>query len=132
VPRSTLPGYLVAQGRPWVPEPLSSLEELATRRGVGGQLVDRERSASVGVNTALFVGFLVLFPVGMPLLIKRGYESGVRMGQSWLTLPAELQLARVRLPPGKHTVQVPTPTGLVEREVELRSGALTVLVTQGP
>jgi uncharacterized protein len=132
VPRATLPGYLVAQGRPWVPEPLSSLEELATRRGVGGQLVDRERSASVGVNTVLFVGFLVLFPVGMPLLIKRGYESGVRMGQSWLMLPAELQLARVRLPAGRHTVQLPTLTGLAEREVEIRAGALTVLVTQAP
>lgn len=131
-PRSTLPGYVVAQGRPWVPEPLSSLEELATRRGVGGQLVDRERSASVGVNTALFFGFLVLFPVGMPLLIKRGYESGVRMGQSWLMLPAELQMARIRLPAGRHTVQVPTLAGLAAREVEVRAGALTVLVTQGP
>lgn len=128
IPRTAAPGYLVANGQPHVPEPMSSLEELALRRSYTGLLIDRERSASVGVNTALFFSYFLLFPVAMPLLIKRGWESGIRMGQSWFTLPAEFQLARVRLPAGKHTVRVPSPQGLVARDVHIRPGKLTVVV----
>jgi len=130
--RSTNPGYVVAAGAPWVPEAVSSLEELAERRTFAGVLVDRERSASVAINTVMFASYFVLFPVMMPLLIKRGYESGIRMGQSWLMLPAEFKVARLRLPAGKHVVQLPSLGGLVSREIEVRSGKLTLVVTEGP
>ena len=129
--RAELPSYAVLE-RPVVPEVVSSLEELATRRGYRGLLIDRERSATVGVNTALFFGYLVFFPVAMPLLIKRGYETAIRDGQSWALLPAELAVARVRLPAGKHTVKVPGLGGLVEREVEIARGQITVLTAEGP
>lgn len=95
-------------------------------------VLDRERAASIGVNTVLFAGYVVLFPVAMPLLIKRGYESGVRMGQSWLTLPREFQVLRVRLPAGTHRIRGPSAKGLVDREVEIRAGKPTVVVTEGP
>ncbi len=129
--REELPVYAVALG-PVVPEVVSSLEELATRRGYRGLLVDRERSASIALNTGLFFGYFVLFPVAMPLLIKRGYESAIRDAQSWALLPAEFAVARVRLPPGKHVVKVPGLHGLVEREVEVVKGQVTLLTTEGP
>lgn len=130
-PRAELPVYAVAGG-PVVPAVLTSLEELATRRGYLGLLVDRERSATVGVNTVLFAGYFVLFPVAMPLLIKRAWETTMRDAQSWATLPAELAVARVRLPAGTHTVKVPGLTGLVEHTVEVRAGEATLLVAEGP
>lgn len=132
VPRSTAPGYFVVKGEPFVPAPVSSIEELVTRRGYSGVVIDRERSASVGVNTVLFLSYVVLFPVAMPLIIKRAYESGIRMGQSWLMLPAEFQVARVRLPAGRHSVMLPSLTGFQQREVEIVPGKPTIVVTQGP
>lgn len=130
--RPELPVYVVAEGGPVVPEVVSSLEELATRRGYRGLLIDRERKATIGVNTALFFTYLVLPPVGMALLIKRAWETTTRDAQSWATLPAELAVARVRLPPGTHRVQVPGLQGLEDRTVEIRAGQTTVLTAEGP
>jgi hypothetical protein len=129
--RDDKPLYAILDG-PVVPEVVSSIEELATRRGYRGLLIDRERSATIGVNTVLFVGFLLVWPVGMPLLIKRSWETTMRDGQSWALLPAEFAVARVRLPPGKHKVKVPGLTGLTEREVEVVKGQITVLTAEGP
>ncbi|GEM_PF-3390668 len=129
--RGQQPVYAMIDG-PVVPEVVSSLEELATRRGYRGLLVDRERSASIAINTVLFFGYFVLMPVALPLLIKKGYESTVRDAQSWATLPAEFAVARVRLPPGKHKVKVPGLLGQVEREVEIVKGQVTVITAEGP
>ena len=130
-PRAELPVYAVVDG-PVVPEVVSSLEELATRRGYRGLLVDRERSATVGVNTVLFLGYFVLFPVAMPLLIKRAWETTMRDAQSWALLPAELAVVRVRLPAGRHQVQVPGLGGLEAHEVDIAAGQATVLTADGP
>ena len=132
VARGSTPGSVVANGTPVVPETSSSIEDLAERRQFRGILIDRERSASVGVNTLMAVGGIILFPIGIPLLIKRGWESAIRLGQSWLMLPREFQVARLRLKAGRHTLQVPSLQGLVSREVEVHPGQTTVLVTQGP
>lgn len=129
--RDEQPVYAVVNG-PVVPEVVSSLEELATRRGYRGLLIDRERSASIGVNTALFFGYLILWPVAMPLLIKRGYETAIRDGQSWALLPAEFAVVRVRLPAGKQTIKVPGLLGLVEREVDVVAGKVIVITAEGP
>ncbi len=132
VERAELPVYAVGPSGPVVPDVVSSIEELATRRGYRGLLVDRERSATVGVNTVLFAGYFVLFPVAMPLLIKRGWETAIRDAQSWATLPAELAVVRLRLPAGTHRIRLPGLKGLVDREVEVQAGKLTLLTAEGP
>ncbi len=96
-------------------ETVTSLENLLLRRGHLGALTDTERAASLDVNLALFGGYLLLPPVGAVLLIKRAYEVNVRMAQGWLTLPAELQVVRLRAPVGETKVRV--VLGGIERVV---------------
>lgn len=132
VPRSSAPGYARVNGVPILPEPLSSIEELALRRGTRGVLLDRERSASIGINTVMALGYVVLFPVAMPVVIRRAHESGVRMGQSWSMLPREFQVARVRLPAGVHQLELPSPEGFVTREIEIRAGRPTLVLGAAP
>ncbi len=100
------------------------------RRGYLGALTDTERPASLSVNLALVGGYLLLPPVGAALLIKRAYEVNVRMAQGWLTLPAEIQIARVRAPAGTREVRV--MLGKVERmvPVEVRAGQATPVVVR--
>ncbi|MBK7861587.1 MAG: hypothetical protein IPJ65_23820 [Archangiaceae bacterium] len=130
--RAELPLYAEAQGAPVVPEVVSSLEELAMRRGYRGVLVDRERSGTVGVNTALFFGYLLLPPLAVPLLLRRAWETTIRDSQSWELLPAEFAVARLQLPAGTHALQLPGLHGLERREVTVKAGAVTVEVVQGP
>ena len=46
--------------------------------------------------------------------------------RTWRTLPAEIGIARVRLPPGNHTIALQTPEGLRRVQVNL-SGRYTVV-----
>lgn len=133
LPPSLLPGYVVVDGATKVvPQPQSSVEELAVRRRYQGVLLDRERSASIGINTALALTYFVLFPVAMPLILKRAHESSIRMGQSWLLLPAEFRVARIRLRAGRHVVQLPSVKGFVPTEVEIKKGKPSLLLAFGP
>lgn len=59
------------------------------------------------------------------LLLNLANEPDLR---SWLSLPAEFQLARFRLPAGRHTVQVDHGGLLPPREVEVRPGRVAVVV----
>ncbi|WP_224244246.1 COG3014 family protein [Hyalangium gracile] len=59
------------------------------------------------------------------LLLNLGNEADLR---SWLSLPAEFQLARFRLPAGRHMVQVDYGGRLSAREVEVRPGRVSVVV----
>jgi hypothetical protein len=48
--------------------------------------------------------------------------------RSWLSLPAEFQLARFRLPAGRHTVEVDFGGRVTSREVEVRPGRVALVV----
>jgi uncharacterized protein len=50
--------------------------------------------------------------------------------RSWLSLPAEFQLARFRLPAGRHTVQVDVAGLHTVREVEVKPGRVHVVVVR--
>jgi hypothetical protein len=50
--------------------------------------------------------------------------------RSWMSLPAEFQLARFRLPAGRHTVTVEASGVRTEREVEVKPGRVQVLVVR--
>jgi hypothetical protein len=48
--------------------------------------------------------------------------------RSWGSLPAEFQVARLRLSPGKHMLKVQTPSKTSEHEVEIKPRRVTLLV----
>jgi hypothetical protein len=48
--------------------------------------------------------------------------------RSWGSLPAEFQVARVRLSPGKHALGVQTPSSRSEYEVEIKPRRVSLLV----
>ncbi|ADO74106.1 COG3014 family protein [Stigmatella aurantiaca] len=48
--------------------------------------------------------------------------------RSWLSLPAEFQLARFRLPPGLHTVEVAFGGRLTTKQVEVKPGRVALVV----
>jgi hypothetical protein len=48
--------------------------------------------------------------------------------RSWLSLPAEFQLARFRLPAGTHTVEVNYSGQVTSRQVEVKPGRIAVVV----
>ena len=59
------------------------------------------------------------------LLLNLANEPDLR---SWLSLPAEFQLARFRLPAGRHQVQVEYAGRVTSREVEVRPGRVSLVV----
>nr|WP_224365322.1 hypothetical protein [Hyalangium versicolor] len=59
------------------------------------------------------------------LLLNLANKADLR---SWLSLPAEFQLTRFRLPAGRHMVQVEFNGHLSAKEVEVRPGRVTVVV----
>jgi hypothetical protein len=59
------------------------------------------------------------------LLLNLANEPDLR---SWLSLPAEFQLARFRLPAGRHTVQVELGGRVTSREVDVRPGRVSLVV----
>ncbi|WP_208726368.1 COG3014 family protein [Corallococcus terminator] len=61
------------------------------------------------------------------LLLNAGNQPDLR---SWLSLPAEFQVVRFRLPPGKHTVQVDAPGRPTTHFVEVKPGRVSVLVVR--
>ncbi|CAM3439558.1 COG3014 family protein [Corallococcus soli] len=61
------------------------------------------------------------------LLLNAGNQPDLR---SWLSLPAEFQVARFRLAPGKHTVQVDAPGRPTTHAVEVKPGRVAVLVVR--
>jgi hypothetical protein len=59
------------------------------------------------------------------LLLNLANEPDLR---SWLSLPAEFQLARFRLPAGTHTVEVEYGGQVTSRQVEVKPGRIAVVV----
>lgn len=61
------------------------------------------------------------------LLLNLANQPDLR---SWLSLPAEFQLARLRLPAGKHSLTVEVGGHRVSQEVEVRPRRLSLLVVR--
>jgi hypothetical protein len=87
---------------------------------LAGALVKGGVAAGAGALTkSKEVGYLTF------LLLNLGNAPDLR---SWLSLPAEFQLARFRLPAGRHMVQVDFAGQLSAREVEVKPGRVSVVV----
>ncbi len=50
--------------------------------------------------------------------------------RSWLALPGEFQIARMRLPAGKHTVSLSAQGHTTEHEVEVKPGGIALIVVR--
>ncbi|HYO51996.1 hypothetical protein [Archangium sp.] len=91
-------------------------------RQVAGAVVKAGLAAGAGALTKSrevgALAFLVLNAMNQPDL------------RSWMSLPAEFQLARFRLPAGRHTVTVEASGLRTEREVEVEPGRVRVLVVR--
>ena len=72
------------------------------------------KSEAVGALT-----FLVLNATNQPDL------------RSWLSLPAQFQVARLRLPAGAHTLQIQAPGLSLAQPVEVKAGRVRVVVVRG-
>lgn len=85
-------------------------------------LVKAGLAAGVGALTkSKEVGFLTF------LVLNAGNAADLR---SWLSLPAEFQVARFRVPAGKHTVQVEAQGRTTSHEVEVKPGRLGLVVVR--
>lgn len=58
------------------------------------------------------------------ILMLAGNRPDLR---SWLSLPAEFQVARLRLPPGRQTIEVPTSWGTKTLEVDVKAGKIGIV-----
>lgn len=87
---------------------------------LAGAVVKAGVAAGVGAATksedVAYLTFLLLNVANAPDL------------RSWLSLPAEFQLARFRLPAGRHQVQVEYAGRVTSREVEVRPGRVSLVV----
>jgi hypothetical protein len=90
---------------------LKQLAGVAVKGGLAAGVGALTESEELGALT-----FLVLNAVNAPDL------------RSWLSLPAEFQLARFRLPAGRHTVEVDFGGRVTSREVEVRPGRVSLVV----
>lgn len=87
------------------------LAGVAVKAGVAAGVGALTKSDELGVLT-----FLVLSAMNAPDL------------RSWLSLPAEFQVARFRVPAGKHTVRVTSWGQVTEHPVEVKPGRVGLLV----
>lgn len=92
---------------------LKSLASLALKGGAAAAVGALTNSSGVG---ALAFGLLTFTQ-----------QADLR---SWLSLPGEFQVARLRLPAGKHTITIISGAGPVATEVEVKAGKIQVLVVR--
>lgn len=90
---------------------LKQLAAVAVKGGLAAGVGALTKSKEVGALT-----FLVLNALNAPDL------------RSWLSLPAEFQVARFRLPAGKRTVELESGGQVFTREVEVKAGRIQTLV----
>ncbi|MGQ0508885.1 MAG: COG3014 family protein [Myxococcaceae bacterium] len=88
-------------------------------KSIAGTAVKAGLAAGVGALTNSQEAGLAAFA-----LLSLFNHSDTR---SWLSLPAEFQLARWQLPPGEHTVTVETPSGQIQRTVKVRAKRISVV-----
>ncbi|AKQ66065.1 putative lipoprotein [Myxococcus hansupus] len=112
----------------WDTETVTSLENILLRRGSLGVSVDTTRKPNLWARAGALSLFVLMPPLGGYLLARSAVEHGTQMEQGWLSLPAEFQVARLSLPPGRHTVRVRRSGQEETREVDIVSGHPRVLV----
>jgi hypothetical protein len=130
--RSTPPRAQVSVGADWQPAvTVTSLGQVAklhledrVGRMVAKQLAGAVVKAGVAAGAGALtkseeVGYLTF------LLLNLANEPDLR---SWLSLPAEFQLSRFRLPAGRHSVHVEVGGRVTSREVEVRPGRVSLVV----
>ena len=88
-----------------------ALVQTGVKAGVAAAVASETKSEGLGALTFL--------------LLAQLNQADLR---SWLSLPAEFQLARLRLPVGKHKVTVETGGMRTEHPVEIRPRRVSVLV----
>jgi hypothetical protein len=88
-----------------------ALVQTGLKAGVAAGVASKTNSEGLGALT-----FLLLSQVNQADL------------RSWLSLPAQFQVARLRLPVGKHTVKVEAAGMTTEHPVEIRARRIAVLV----
>lgn len=88
-----------------------ALVQTGVKAGVAAAVASETKSEGLGALTFL--------------LLSQLNQADLR---SWLSLPAEFQLARLRLPVGKHKVTVETGGMRTEHPVEIRPRRVSVLV----
>ncbi|RJS25771.1 hypothetical protein DRW03_04645 [Corallococcus sp. H22C18031201] len=89
---------------------------------LAGAMVKAGLAAGVGALTkSKEVGILAF------LLLNAGNAPDLR---SWLSLPAEFQVARFRVPAGKHTVEVSSGGRVTTHEVEVSPGRVGLVVVR--
>ncbi|WP_225410821.1 COG3014 family protein [Stigmatella hybrida] len=87
---------------------------------LAGTVLKAGVAAGVGAATkSKELGYLTF------LLLNLANQPDLR---SWLSLPAEFQLARFRLPPGPHTIEVEFRGRLTTQQVEVKPGRVALVV----
>ena len=130
--RSTTPRAQVSVGEAWqgavTVTSLGQVAKIHLEDRVGRMLAKQLAGAVVKGGIAAGAGALTKSEEVAYLtflLLNLANEPDLR---SWLSLPAEFQLARFRLPAGRHQVQVEFAGRVTSREVEVRPGRVSLVV----
>jgi hypothetical protein len=110
--------------------PLAQVAQVHLDDRIGRMLAKQFASAAVKAGVAAGAGALTKSKeVGALtfLLLNAANAPDLR---SWLSLPAEFQLARFRLPGGTHTVEVEYGGRVTSRQVEVKPGRVAVVVVR--
>ncbi|MCP3100464.1 hypothetical protein LZ198_16465 [Myxococcus sp. K15C18031901] len=117
----------VADGT-WKTETVTSLENILLRRADHGVALDTIRRANLWSRMGTLGVFLVLPPLGGFLWFRAAIAYYLVSEQSWLSLPAEFQVARITLPAGRHAVRILRGGEEQVREVDIAPRRVQVLV----
>jgi uncharacterized protein len=93
---------------------LKQMAGAAVKTGVAAGMATMTRNRGVGALTFM--------------MLNATNQADLR---SWLSLPAEFQLARFRLPAGRHQLRVESAGRWLTREVEVKPGRVQVVVVRG-
>jgi hypothetical protein len=85
----------------------------ALKAGIATGIGKATNSTELGV-----IAFLAMAAINQPDL------------RSWLSLPAEFQVARFRLPPGNHSVTIEVAGRPTQHTVKIQPGRITLLVSR--
>lgn len=107
---------------------LTAVAKLHLNDRVGRILAQALASATVKAGVAAGVGSLTRSQeIGLLtfLVLSAANQADLR---SWLSLPAEFQVARAPLPKGRHPISVDYGGHVTQHEVEIRPGRISLLV----